>query len=203
MSRGIDYSGPGSTANRDPDTGIRYGIISLHELGEFACDSFEDEYDVACPECGSDWPDDTQAPFYPADESRERGTRAAGYYATCPSCEKLIREGNEIPDEPSRRVLRETGYAGSLDSSMDAWCFKSPFFTRAAFCSPCAPGAVSLSSPCDDGERAYCFGHDWFDGGVAPYPVYSVETGERVLSSPEICERDQAISPHHNVGGSK
>jgi hypothetical protein len=26
--------------------------------------------------------------------------------------------------------------------------------------------------------KAYCLGHDWFDDGRAPYPVYSVETGE-------------------------
>lgn len=29
---GIDYSGPGSTVNRDPETGIRYGVISQHSI---------------------------------------------------------------------------------------------------------------------------------------------------------------------------
>jgi hypothetical protein len=29
---GIDYSGPGSTINRDPETGIRYGVISQHSI---------------------------------------------------------------------------------------------------------------------------------------------------------------------------
>ena len=32
----------------------------------------------------------------------------------------------------------------------------------------------------EDGERAYCFGHDWFEDKAAPYPVYSVATGELV-----------------------
>ena len=29
---GLDYSGPGSTVNRDPETGIRYGVISQHSI---------------------------------------------------------------------------------------------------------------------------------------------------------------------------
>jgi len=29
-------------------------------------------------------------------------------------------------------------------------------------------------------NACYCFGHDWFEDGKAPYPVYSVETGELV-----------------------
>jgi hypothetical protein len=58
MYRGIDYAGPGSDINRDPDTGIRYGIISLHALHSEACEDFEAEYDACCPHCGADVPDD-------------------------------------------------------------------------------------------------------------------------------------------------
>jgi hypothetical protein len=57
---------------------------------------------------------------------------------------------------------------------------RAPFFTLAAFCSPCAPGAGDLDSPRADGVPAYCFGHDWFDGGVAPYDVFRVADGARV-----------------------
>jgi len=28
--------------------------------------------------------------------------------------------------------------------------------------------------------KVYCFGHDWFEDNKAPYPVYSVETGELI-----------------------
>ncbi len=28
--------------------------------------------------------------------------------------------------------------------------------------------------------KAYCLGHDWFEDGKSPYPVYSVETGELI-----------------------
>jgi hypothetical protein len=62
----------------------------------------------------------------------------------------------------------------------DIFIVKSPYYTVCQFCSPCAPGAGYIMNSCEDGVRAYCFGHDWFDDGKAPYPVYSVETGERV-----------------------
>lgn len=31
-------------------------------------------------------------------------------------------------------------------------------------------------------NRAYCLGHDWFEDGQAPYPVYSIATGELVTA---------------------
>jgi hypothetical protein len=59
---------------------------------------------------------------------------------------------------------------------------KSPFYTFTQFCSPCAPGAGNLDNYCEDGARTYCLGHDWFEDGKAPYPVYSVATGELVAA---------------------
>lgn len=77
----------------------------------------------------------------------------------------------------------------------------SPYFTYAQLCSPCVPGACNLDKPMitppdgiygGDGferdwqrlknNRCYCLGHDWFEDGRAPYPVYSVETGELVTA---------------------
>lgn len=171
MSRGIDYADPRSQVNRDPETGIRYGIISLHSLNEYAFESFEPEYDAACPACGEDWPEDTQ-PHRTED----------GYGANCPACDAFVRDGEEYADEPSRNVCDDGEYQALLDDSSEVWVFKSPYFTRAAFCSPCAPGACYLASPCDDGERCYALGHEWFDG-TAPYPVYSVATGLLVEAS--------------------
>ena len=173
MGRGIDYSGPLGTCNRDPDTGIRYGVIPLGALGEFAHESFEPHYDATCGHCGEDWPEDLDTP------------------ANCPACGNHVRDGeqfgdepsSQICDEPSSQICDEHGYKAHLDSSGDAWFTLSPYYTRAAFCSPCAPGACYLTSPCEDGERAYCPGPDWFDeDNPAPFPIYSVATGERVTS---------------------
>lgn len=163
MSRGIDYAPIGSNVNRDSETGIRYGVIPVGRLGEFAHDEFETQYHSACPACGEDWPEDLDTP------------------ADCPSCGKRVRDGEQCGDEPSGFELDNSEYSASIDSSGDAWWFKSPYFTRAAFCSPCAPGACYLTSPCEDGERAYCPGPEWFDDdNPAPYPIYSVATGELV-----------------------
>lgn len=36
----------------------------------------------------------------------------------------------------------------------------------------------------ESGVKTYCVGHDWFEDGKAPYPVYSVATGELVAPEP-------------------
>ena len=64
------------------------------------------------------------------------------------------------------------------DSYGDIFVTKSPYYTHARFCSPCAPGACSLNCPTDKGgPRAYCFGADWFVDWPCPYPVYRVTDG--------------------------
>jgi hypothetical protein len=99
-------------------------------------------------------------------------------------------------DGCARMDYEGDGYQLHTDSYGDVWVMKSQFFTYAQFCSPCAPGACSLTNPLEfDGEkpsekfqednwsnRAYCLGHDWYDDDQAPYPVFSVETGKRVIS---------------------
>lgn len=96
-------------------------------------------------------------------------------------------------------LYEKEGYKLTNCLQSDVMVLKSPFFTYAQFCSPCVPGACNLDNPLitpPDGvyggnnfehdwqklrdNRAFCLGHDWFDGGRAPYPVYSVETGELV-----------------------
>lgn len=62
----------------------------------------------------------------------------------------------------------------------DIFITESPYYTTCQFCSPCAPGAGYIMNTVKDGVKAYCFGHDWFENGKAPYPVYDVKTGKRV-----------------------
>lgn len=100
------------------------------------------------------------------------------------SSEGLYGDGDDIDEdaEPISFVYEQEGYAleqGYDDT--DVWIYDSPYFTHAQYCSPCAPGAGYLLNPCPTGPKTYCLGHDWFESGKAPYPVYSVETGEEVL----------------------
>lgn len=151
---GIDY-GNGQT-NIDTKTGIRYGVIPANDVGQsWWEDAIPDYGPNDCPECGHHMDDD------PRDDE-------------CGEC------GHEIdPDfcwEPLSWFFNDDDYGASQSADdHDVFITKSPYYTRADYCSPCAPGACYLRSAHEDGDDlAYCFGHDWFEDGVAPYTVYRV-----------------------------
>lgn len=172
MSAGIDY-GLGKT-NVDVDTGIRYGVIPVHAVTQAWCDSAESRYgDPTCPECGSD-----------VTEIDATDDKDCGNWR-CVTCDHVTQCDGVYPESPLSWVLDDGEYqAEQSGDDVDIFVFKAPFFTRAAYCSPCAPGACYLTSPTEDGDRAYCLGHDWFEDQAAPYPVYSVATGELVQPKP-------------------
>ena len=82
--------------------------------------------------------------------------------------------------EPLSFTYEGDGYQASCGEDGDIFITKSPYFTYCMYCSPCAPGAGYLMSPNPAGIMTYCFGHDWFDSGKAPYPVYDVTNGTEV-----------------------
>jgi hypothetical protein len=168
--RGIDY-GMGQT-NVDKENGIRYGVIHQNEVLQAWADRSKPYYGkrtelVQC-ECGNECslPDGAES------DGAEWGDTIE-----CPLCENDVEI--ELYDycEPASFYVNGQGYQAESGSYGDIFITKSPYYTRARFCSPCAPGACCLADPCDDGEKAYCFGHDWFydtETGKAPYPVYRV-----------------------------
>jgi hypothetical protein len=175
--KGIDY-GRG-LANVDKATGIRFGVIPCGTVTWWN-DHAEGNYGEArCPECEGEVlsSDDEKVPE--GAEGPEHG--CFDYY--CAECEKPLSSEDCYPEDALSYDVDEGEdnlQASCGDGGIDIFVMGSPYFTRAAYCSPCAPGACYLMSPCEDGERAYCFGHDWFEDGKAPYPVYSVATGELV-----------------------
>ena len=197
MNPGIDY-GLGST-NIDHESGIRYGVISQHVVGERWYEDSEPEYgNPTCPDCGTD----INGIPTPADEEDP-----SDYY--CDVCDAPVDSDCAFGDEPLGYSYVGEGYtlADCLDS--DIMVLKSPYYTYAQFCSPCVPGAGNLEHPLDGDckhltckrdrrehglqvcadvlpNKCYCLGHDWFEEGKAPYPVYSLETGE--LVEPEVAE---------------
>ena len=100
-------------------------------------------------------------------------------YYPCEDCGVEKDENDENEDcqfcEPTSFFFGNREYRAESDSCGDIFITKSPYYTKAQFCSPCAPGACYLMNPCEGGEKAYCFGHDWFEDGKAPYPVYLVK----------------------------
>lgn len=151
-SAGIDY-GLGST-NVDTRTGIRYGCISQHSILQAWSDESEPDYGE---------PDDLT--------------------------ELTAEEFDQI--EPCGYTFEGDGYVMVDCLNSDVLVIKSPFYTFGPYCSPCVPGAVSLDSAGDFFEddkpaldaaclpRAYCPGHDWFDTGVASYPVFGMISGRQ------------------------
>lgn len=116
---------------------------------------------------GGFWYEESE-PVYPEPEPRDEDDDEDDY-ADCVEPVEWRMDDGEYKAEQSA-------------DSCDVFVLKSPYFTRAQFCSPCAPGACYLLNPVEDGVRAYCFGPDCFydnEDGV-PYDVFSVETGKRV-----------------------
>lgn len=81
--------------------------------------------------------------------------------------------------EPIGHSYERGGYVLSMGTDgFGIFVLKSPFTTRASFCSPCAPGAGDLDSPRDDGIETYCLGPEWFENEIAPYPITLISPKE-------------------------
>lgn len=171
MTRGIDY-GMGQT-NIDKSNGIRYGVISQNAVLQAWCDSSEPNYgEPHCPKCGNPAID---AADISEDAEYEHLHHACGDWG-CNDCEVMFDAEDAFGDSPLSHYVDDGEYLAECGEDGDIFVMKSPYYTRAAFCSPCAPGACYLTSPDDDGDRAYCFGPDWFyDGEPCPYPVFRVD----------------------------
>lgn len=164
MSAGIDY-GMG-LANVDRETGIRYGVISVASV-EWWYDRAE-YGEPTCPECGEG-----------ISESHETEGATKDYH--CSVCDRSYWSDHcDLPTwHYGETGAPRKGYV-AIESLLGIFVELSPYYTLARFCSPCAPGAGDLGSPDEDGVKTYCLGHDWFEDGRAPYPVFSVATGALV-----------------------
>lgn len=181
---GIDYST--GTENRDASTGIRYGVINSREICQSWSDSSEAVYgEPHCPKCGNEAQntDDQPDSIY---VDRDEYERSGGCEYCCDNCRYLFDSGDAFGDEPVGWTLDDGEYVATQSGSdCDIFVIKSPYYTHAQFCSPCAPGAGYLMTPCMNGPKTYCFGPDWFDSdNPCPYPVYSVEN-ESLVYDPE------------------
>jgi hypothetical protein len=177
--QGINYGTEFS--NMDVLAGIRFGVIPHGHVGAAWYDDAEAHYgDPSCPECDSAY----LADFDPEKHDGYRYEDRSGCADfACENCEIIIDNEQAYPEEPLSWFYNEDGYAMEQLDEVDIFISKSPFFTYAQFCSPCAPGACYLPSPLDhkaDDNKCYCLGPEWFEGEKAPYPVFNVMTGKRI-----------------------
>lgn len=169
--KGLDYSL--GRSNVDHATGIHYGVISQHTIGEAWYDQAEADYgDPHCPKCGNDAivvADGTSDDY----EDFEEMCHGCREYA-CEDCRILFDGEEAFGDEPIGFHFKDSEYTLTDCLDSDVFVLRSPYYTYAQFCSPCVPGAGNLNTPCEDGPKTYCLGPEWFEGDKAPYPVYRV-----------------------------
>lgn len=233
---GIDYSGPGSAINRDPETGIRYGVISQHSIqSDVMSDIWSEARDLsyeAAVEGIKQRLRDAVNSGNPRQYLQDSLKDIRIYTADIDEMEAIIRGQICSLDDKVRGMWdvisdafgdryepcdshdwlwEKDGYTLSNCLQADVFVSKSPYFTYAQFCSPCVPGAGNLDRPQHNPEsiawnkdrtidpsapkenyiemtgeesgwpRVFCLGHDFFENEEAPYPVFSVATGKRVV----------------------
>ena len=173
---GIDYST--GFENRNMETGIHYGVISQNECLQAWADSSEAFYGQAsCPECGNN-----ALIEYKDQQYAEKFTfkKYECHEYICKNCKMVFGSESAHPEEASSYYIDDAEYSAEAGEDGDIFITKSPYYTKCAYCSPCAPGAGYLMDSREDGIKAYCFGHDFFEDGKAPYKVYSVKTNRTV-----------------------
>ena len=173
---GIDYSL--GRSNRNMETGIHFGVISQNSVNLDVLSEIQsagaDYGKPTCPECSSEVVSSDHETV-PDDADWNEGKDFA-----CVSCEVCYWSDQVYGEEMIGWSHDADGYKLTDCLDTDIFILESPYYTMAQYCSPCVPGAGNLDSPCANGPKTYALGHDWFEGGKAPYPLYSVETGLQV-----------------------
>lgn len=173
---GIDY-GRGLT-NIDHETGIRYGVLPMHKVCQVWCDESEGVYpdpetdDCDCPQCGHN-----------DNESHNWGDDCI-----CDECGEHFEIQSDML-EPIAHTYSADGYeCQQSGDDCDIFILKSPYYTLCQFCSPCSPGAGYILNNHELDCKAYCFGHDWFEYGRAPYTLYRVSDNS-IVDPGDIAEK--------------
>jgi hypothetical protein len=216
---GIDY-GKGLT-NIDQETGIRYGVINQGEVLQAWADSSEPDYGPpTCGHCGEELPEE-----YADMDDREE--------THCPKCEEIILGTEDMyPESPIAYTYEADGYICQAGDDGDIFVIKSPFYTYAQFCSPCAPGAGYLmdwykldntlkeldlidqiKKHSDEYKqaaenagyiRAYCFGHGWYEEvetGKIINCIYCEGKGKRIYPEHSPIHNNGELQTCHNCSG--
>jgi hypothetical protein len=152
---GIDY-GAGKT-NLDVKTGIRYGVISMHDVMQAWCDSSE--------------------PYYPCEDCDIKSEQGDDQDPICDGCEPsswFLDDG----DYQAESCFDGTEIMIYKSPYFTAGKYCSP-------CAPGAINLndACKETPLESFDNiSYCFGHDWFDAEKAPYRVWEVKTGKEVFA---------------------
>ena len=157
---GIDY-GLGK-ANIDNETGIRYGVIGYNSLNPEALN------DIFMEGRNLSYENYMKETMKEIKDGLEEVLRNYLYGGDPEWIVNHIHENieeslsEEYEENEDYYLYEKDGYIIET-TDLGLYILKSPFITRAMFCSPCCPGAGDLDNPTDNGVLTYCLGRDWFD----------------------------------------
>ena len=182
--------------NFDEKTGIRYGVISPHSIGQ------NSEYDLyEGPNCTDPYYENMKKEITDMVTEMIAGNSYTISDDTKTGVIDLImddlNDGYENPDGAMDYSDSEYDLHVSGDN-FGIFVMRSPYYTYCRDCSPCAPGARDLNSPIDPvnldlstlehiSAKTLCLGPEWFDqdndqySRKIPYRVFRVSDDTEVL----------------------
>ena len=128
-------------SNVNPDTGIRYGIVSLNSLADWVFDEFLTggtnlSYEAALAEWEL--------------EGNDRDVDEFDYEGDEDTFELLTPDGLKLG-------------LSTLGGAYNVWVYESPYVVNHGLCSPCVPNCGNIDTPGD--FECYTLPADWFRTG--------------------------------------
>jgi hypothetical protein len=132
-------------SNINPDTGIRYGVISLNSLNDYVFDEFfYNGRNLTFERALQDFKDENS-------DATDDDIDDAMQYWECDECEYYL----EI--EGMKLGITYLGGAAMV------WIYESPHTANVKLCSPCVPNAGDLDNKIADGFICYDLPADWYN----------------------------------------
>ncbi|MBW2636001.1 MAG: hypothetical protein JRC86_00495 [Deltaproteobacteria bacterium] len=164
-------------ANKDPETGVPYGVVSLNSLEDWVFEEFlNNGVNLNEEAVALEWQEENPGQDFPDD----------------------FWDDIEI-DEPSYALsINEDGIKlelglSCLGGAYNVWVYSSPFRASAAPCSPCCPNAGDLDTRVEPGYGVVCYDlpADWYyKEYVAPCDSCAPSTINGVFCHEKGCPKD-------------
>lgn len=139
----------GNLPNMDLETGIRYGVISIHSLADGVLgDIMTNGENLTYEEARSEF---------------EKETRRRYFGRNADKAEELLEEWNEFYESSEDTYRYESdGVTVQTSGESNLWVFMSPTIVKARLCSPCYPNAGDLDTlDPENGYETYGLPADW------------------------------------------
>lgn len=158
------------TANIDPETWIRYGVMSQNtQMPEAINDLFCNTIDIQFEEAETEI-DEAIDELMAATHDYHGGDQSLRDQVKNLFMERMENfEGDMFRYEDDEYTII---FFNEMNTVM---VMRSPYYTKCRPCSPCYPNAGDLDSPDVGGEDTYCLGWDFFNDGHYPYVISEVK----------------------------